>query len=669
MKIAPLTINNYKNIYHKKESSLITTQQLINKDETISNVYYTPINFYGKLTPTFIQEMQNLKDVRCPICNTKMLNKEQINNAFKDIPLIKTGEQLEAFIEKYREYINPMFNSVLATLSTIIAFSPDEAPVTILETLNEGLRNKTDAKIEQLKKALHEHTKANNTSEEVKKHFTYAEKKLDTLDVDISRMNYYKHISSIIKKAVVDYTGKEKHLLYTQLVEIFKQSVFEENLLIQAENYEHDLTDFFCKKLLSHSLSDLRKVYKDESATEENMLLSCGLCETSDKKFVYSVIKNKNIYYEYIYDMARRALNNEIPSGKSYPILVSENIRNHNSRISADLFQEDLKALYDELGVRPQKEIDFPLVDEPGTPCAYCGQITITHNEKQDLYTRIAKANSLPELLEIANSRKEVIKERYMPIINFAESLGEDINYIDETTFFSELQKQTWRNIEQTLWNAIPKLNRIASDNKLIGEDWKHIQSIIKYIENFLEKDTHKDSDFFPALKFKDFLIEQTASFKDRKELNDAVWDTCYEPIIDRYQLQKILTPIEAVADKLNSGLKAMFQSLFKRSVATIEHLDPKLKYASPKENPDQYKRYLGNRSANLAVACHECNIRKKATDLRLWISNIPSSITHFKNYLKYVKDLQKTKDLKYNPYEVAAQFKALTNKDLLPLD
>ena len=86
-----------------------------------------------------------------------------------------------------------------------------------------------------------------------------------------------------------------------------------------------------------------------------------------------------------------------------------------------------------------------------------------------------------------------------------------------------------------------------------------------------------------------------------------------------------------------------MFQSLFKRSVATIEHLDPKLKYASPKENPDQYKRYLGNRSANLAVACHECNIRKKATDLRLWISNIPSSITHFKNYLKYVKDLQKT--------------------------
>ena len=173
----------------------------------------------------------------------------------------------------------------------------------------------------------------------------------------------------------------------------------------------------------------------------------------------------------------------------------------------------------------------------------------------------------------------------------------------------------------------------------------------------------------FPIFNLKDFLIEHTTQFKDRKEINDAVWDTCYEPLLDEYQLQKILTPIDSVTEKLGSGLKAMFQTIFKRSVATIEHLDPKLKYVSTKENPNQYNNYLANRKANLVVACHECNIRKKATDLRLWVANIPSTITHFKEYLKYAKNLQKTKDFKYNVYEVAAQFKKLTGKDLLPLD
>lgn len=666
MRVTPL-VNSHKRILTPSRN--VDGDVLSKNNETnFVGINYRTVSMVSKLNPTFIQEMQNLKEVRCPICNTKMLNKEEFKQVLQDISQITTGADLQGFVTKYSECINPIFDPSLKTLKMIISENPSGEANNHLKRLQKTMLAESDLKINALMSTVSMMANDNVFPEESRLVLKNLEKRLSSLKQDASRVNYYRYISSLIKKSLTIFEARDKHKQFRNLIGIVEQPLFSENLLPQPEFEQVNHTEFFCRKLLGHSLSDIRKAFSEEEANTRNMLLSCSFCEAASKKFMFTVAKNKGVYYDYVYDMAKRALGGELSSSKDYPIKLMENVKKHFDRVSPDLFEPNVSALYEELGISPRKNVDFPLVDVSGVPCAYCGQKTITHKEKQGLYTSIANAQSKSEIFDIVQSRKDVIKPRYQPILSYYNRIKSNLENMDEEQVLVSLRRGAAKDITEGFWKAIADLNKVASEYKLAGEDRKDISAIIKKLDTYIRTFKPNGVEEFPLYEYKLAVIEHTKRFKDRKALNDAVWKAGYESFLDKYHLQKTLVPIESVAQKLGSALKAVAQTIFKHSVATIEHLDPKFKYSSPKSNPDLYKRYLGNRNANLVVACRECNVKKKTTDLRLWVAGSPSIISNFKSFLKYSRDIQKTQNLRYNVYEVATQFKKLTGRDITPL-
>ena len=170
----------------------------------------------------------------------------------------------------------------------------------------------------------------------------------------------------------------------------------------------------------------------------------------------------------------------------------------------------------------------------------------------------------------------------------------------------------------------------------------------------------------FPLPEYKEELFKLASHFNDRLDIRGAIWKACYEPILDSYQIQQVLDPLESVSQKLGSEVKAVLQTLFKRSVATVDHMDPKINFKLKKENPEQYNSYLRDRNSNLVVACRECNIKKGGSPLRLFVANKGHSVVyHFREYLKRAKEICRAKNIKYSTYEVAANFEKLTDREL----
>lgn len=665
IKYSLIKAHNSQNRIGLNDTANVDLQRDSRLDE-LSNLYYQPINFQHGLRIVFVKEMQALKGVRCPICNTKMLNQEELNKAFSEISEIVTGENLLEFINKYRENINGIFDDLInKRLADTIKNSPETNAFEILLNLRPKMMQSTDNQLKVLAGTLLAMSVADDTPLEARKLLKYGSKKVSSLKDDVSRFSYNKHLSLILRNALGAYSGKEYNQRYRALIGEAQKKIIEERLFHYTGTPDESVVEAFCKKILIYSKADLRKVYFKEDATQDNMVLSCGMCEVTNQKLIFSMVQNKENYYEYIYDMARRVLDGELPNSKAYPIELSENVRQRSMSIVPDISQPHLSALYNDLDRKPTRRVDFPLVDERGITCAYCGQETVTHEEKLELYQKIASAQSIPEMWEVVNNRREVIKSRYLPILRYFDNLGDNLYKVKESKLLPNMRKMAWKNIQEQLFTASKNLNKISSDFQLAGEDKTVVNNIVKLVDKYMLMKIPSNA-IFPLPEYKEELYGLASHFNDRLDIRGAIWKACYAPIVDCYQVQQVLAPLESVSQKLGSEVKAVLQTLFKRSVATVDHMDPKINFKLKKENPEQYNSYLRDRSSNLVVACKECNIKKGGSPLRLFVANKgPSVVFHFREYLKRAKTICSIKNIKYSTYEVAANFKKLTDREL----
>lgn len=670
MQITPIMQLKRLNITKSPEEKVSTNIALYPQNNTdISNIYYQPVNFKSKLTPGFVKEMQNLENVHCPICGTKMLNSDELKNVFNDIPQIVTGEQLQEFIAKYKDYVNPLFGKMLEALDDTINANPNTSSNEILKILKSQFDKQLDNKLQNLQINLKNIATMPETPASAKPNLLLAIKQVKYLPQNVSQFNFYKNLNhDILHNAFGYLSGTEKRHRINDLLQIVKQSIFVSNLFYKGEeNY----TEKFCSRLLINSKSDLKKVIHTDEAVPKNMALTCRLCESSNNRFAFHRYEHKDNYYNYVYDMAHRVLVGELTSNKTYPVELLEYIKKRfNYRITPDDSNKDLKALYKLLNITPLKNNEMlPLVHEKGINCAYCGQKTITHEEKQELFTQISNANTPRELAIIMDSKKDVLKPMFKPLIEHFMKLSLN-ETCKEENILPALQKFLYKNFHETCFSSIKNLNNLIKTKHLEGEEKYGVLNIIREIDKQLLIPQNKKG-YSDLAEYRKKFFEYTAFLPKTSELRTQIWNLGYYPFADNIFLQETLMPsqkLNTVMLKVGSKLKLVLQNIIRHSVATVDHMDPRKNYSSPPDKPDHYKRYLGDRTSNVVLSCSDCNHKKNDMNFKLWVSRCPNILTNFKNYLKQIRELQKSKDIKYNVYEVGTWFEKLSDTEIFPL-
>lgn len=652
------------------KKSHITLSQKQNEDfgvKTNSNhsqisVDNPRISFQAAISEKFVSQLQHLHGVHCPTCGVKMLAADELGSILNEIHNVSTAKQMMEFIDKYKEYINPKFENLLIKMRNMIGENTDQASDSVLAKLHDLSVKNSDNQIAQVSQTMKEMSKNREYSEDARRALVHGSKKLNSISKDVARMNYQKYVPVIIRNAVRGLDDSSQ--VFYSLNDNIRQALTEEGLLSIKPNWNVTLTQFFLNKLITRAKQVLKKVFVNQDASSENIMLSCSHCITTGE----NIFNNRYKYYNYIYDIAERVLEGGLSENKNYPIELIDSVA-HSSRrnLSPDKSHPVLIKLYDELNLHPYSKVVLPLVYEKDMHCAYCGQGVLTHHDKLGIYSQIVDAQSVNELRQIVLDKKEFIKPKFSMIANYFSALPENSS-VNEEAVIARLRKKVWDTIQDTIYKSIDGLHKISSKHKFVDEDFVAINSIVKDLDKImLTKFSLNDK--FPLVEYRNQLKANTDRFCNwRYKLRDEIWQVAYNKFQDLYLVQETLAPAPKVIEKATSPLKAILKLMFQKSVATVEHLDPRSKYFFQKEDPEQYKKYMADRQTNLVVACADCNKKKLGIDLKVWASRNPVILKNFAKYLKHIKELQKTRDIKYNVYEVASHFEKLSGKELPPI-
>jgi len=100
-----------------------TSKRISAQNNTISNVFYYPINFgfakprhYGSdkrdlMEKTGDFKIVNFNDITCPACGAKMINRGKMTRIYSDLSKLQPDEYLD-YLGKYKDYMRPVERSV-----------------------------------------------------------------------------------------------------------------------------------------------------------------------------------------------------------------------------------------------------------------------------------------------------------------------------------------------------------------------------------------------------------------------------------------------------------------------------------------------------------------------------------------------------------------------------
>lgn len=631
------------------------------------SAYYLPVNFCAKddKQVALINDLKSLKNLHCPYCGTKMLSADEMNDLQLEADKIKSVNNLFKFLNKYEDFINPRFSNIVAEVKHVGYANFDSTADEVLALCKKNMQQKSDDAYKFMLIDFDKLLQSGDLNEHDSAILSSCKDAVALIPENTpERVKIYKEFSKTMKNSVSQLQSPQKNKIYMRLNTAVRDSFFNEYLFEQKRGNETSLSKIFIKNLFGYSKSDTSIVTDKAPADTNNIMLTCKHCEVTGKSLSNKDLK-KHFYYNHIYELCRAALAGDLHENRSYPIRLQNSvIKNFNNRFAPDNLQPDLRALLKETGLKIPRYVEFPLTDIPGICCASCGQKTITHEQKAKIYQEIQDSETMPDLLGIFHKYREVIKPKYVPLIQEFERNLSQHSVISESGMEKLLKVFTYKNLQDTLTENIKNVEDISEAYDLKPEEAAAVRRFISQANN-LSLNLRPEK-LFPLEKYHDILSELAGSVNH--DIRREFWATCYRNIVNEYARQIVLIPPESVSYKGKSTLKIMAEYIFNHSLATVDHLDPKSKYNSKRQKNSRIG-YPENKYENLVVMCKDCNTSKSSTGLGHWVQRHPEMISNMEKYIMQVKQLSKDKIIgkkfEFYPYEVAAQFSRLTNIDI----
>lgn len=668
MKVLPVNFNSNISVtlHNAPQEKKIPNQNLTAYSTGLSSAYYLPVSFYGNDNQSVLtKDLKSLKNLHCPYCGTKMLSSDEIKDALSASAKVKSVNDLFKYLNKYEESINPRFKTVIGEVKHVGYANFNKSADEVLENCKQNMKQKSNEAYKLMLTDFDGLLENGEFSEHDKEVLEKCRKNIAEIPENIkTRIGIYKEFSKTLKSSVAELETPAKNKIYMHLNNNVRDAFFNEYLFEQRFGDETSLTKIFLKNLMQYSKSDVRRVSDKIPADIDNIMLSCKHCEVTGKNLRNKDLK-KQYYYNHIYELCRAALAGDLHENRAYPaMLQSSVIKNFNNRLAPDNLQPDLRALLKSTGIKNPRYVEFPLTDVPGIYCASCGQKTITHEQKAQIYAEIQDAETIHDLLGVFHKYREVIRPKYAPIVRELEKNIMQQPAIPEASLIKNLKVFAYKNIQDTLSYNIKNVEDIAETYRLKPEEEAAVRKFVSKANNLL-LNTRPDV-LFSLDSYYEILSELAGDLNSqtRKE----IWDACYPNIVADYARQIVLMPTQSVLDKGKPELKIMAEYILNHSLATVDHLDPKSKY-NYKRQKNKVSGFPENKYENLVVMCKDCNTSKSSESLNRWVKKPPEMIRNMEKYIAQVKQLRKDKIIgrkfDYYPYEVAAQFSRLTGIDI----
>ncbi len=667
-------INGNTSVNHNFSGSVEVSKENITtaKDNYGKSLYsYKPLNLQGIDTIAFIGELKSLDNMHCPLCGTKMLSEKEFQQAMKQAGEVKTPENFCNFLDKYAANIAPDLKNIVKDAKLMFYKLRNPEIESFLNVLAEGYAKNTAIAIDKTNEKFTNTLNDCNLTYNDKKILSDCQVEINHLYKNKSREALLKYLNASLRNTIKLLQTPKKDDIYNNLTCQLKKDcrlelLFNKSLASMAASDSKQKS--VLRNLLSYSKSDIHKVNNHKHAQQGtilNMILNCEHC-SAEQKNLYNLQSTEEIhnYYKHLQELAISALDGKLNSNKAYPIVLANFVRDtSHERINPDDNDVLLKQLSNITGVTKNRDVNFELVTHSGIPCYTCGQETITHEDKCDLFDKIKNTSSMYEIAQIFDDNKNIIKPQYLPVIEEFKSLLIKLPTANETDILSILRRNRYEQIKEELFNCASIAATTANINNYNEYNQNLINTYIEKTQNmFLDMDKDKKFDFY---KYQTTMKETIGELQDQNNSKYILTQKLIQKIKDLYGLQVILFPEKEVCNKVGNPIKVISQDIFKNSVATVKDLDVKI--------PNSDFNTLAQQKGRKIIMCKSCKKKQKDKNLKFWYKLHPEIKQNLPKYLHKVEELTKNKEItgfEYYPYEILENVRKLTDGDLdIPLN
>ena len=602
----------------------------------LPSFYYAPV--FGNLqTPDgenndFDKEIESLKDVHCPLCGVKMVSKEQKKDVLEEASHINDSKEFVELLKNHKERFYPRFKHLYDFITSEYEKNPDLSPLELIENTKNHGNQLIKAQLESCFQYLNNVQKSKALNYDDNRLIELCKHKIKALEHNQTDEFSFKEFKSILHDTIAQMSIYGKWEIYDNVKLPVWDLHFEKlSFCIDKSKLDEGCTPAYLlmKNILKFSTSNINYIFGDTSSKENkfyNKLLLCRQCsyeKGSVRRFLNSDSPESDINYKkYMSDIANHIVNDDFKIEPRYPLNLAgfvEKASNGRHKIAkgADIFIQLRAKLFDN-----DKDIDFDLVNFDNVPCAACGKDCISHKQKLDIFERIEKASSMQELETIIDDNIDVIRPKYMPLI---EVFKRDLHFypqISDEEMMKDLFENSSINIETQLRRNVKRLEKLLRSNEYSAADKHRIRQCIEGIKNdFLTQDKNH------LFEYADYrqLINATLlnlDSKNRYKYNNILKNN----IKDVFLPQTMLNVSDELKQRYHSATKVAIQNIFKMSVATRDHV-----LSRNHDGSDD--------KSNLVVLCKDCNQNKKAYSLKYEMYNHHEYKKNFVKYLNFVKD------------------------------
>lgn len=642
VKIYTLSNTNCKyNILNNKQNA---TTQSSNNNTELSNIYYTPINFKGKNDNYLTEQLMSLEGVHCPVCGTVMPNEENLQSIMEDFKSVKSANDFVEFLYRHEENIQPKFRSILDYSKRVANDNPDMSCESLMKILSSGSMKKFAAATKTTLYDINnfiETNKDNLSDNDILLMYQYNDEVNKLLE---NRSLSYKKYKQIAEETIKKLETDKKWEIYDKVKNKVRDASIYRYIFISTKSCENSGTptcESIVKNLFDMSSASITRVSDtiDNVDVEYNKVLECKHCKDSKLKLPYLLWTkvdgvNEN-FNKYIDDIGNAVLEDKLYKNTSYPLKVNALVKNLGKVDRSKNDNPILSKVKNKEFIEGLNEVKFEVLEFSNVPCACCGNMTITHNEKKVIENEIKNAKNLKELSDISHKYYKLIRQNYRPVINKFQRIVSERPKISDEDMLKCLKSYCNEEINNTLKRSV---ERFSDPDVLIKYNSRSRECLKEYVnktkENFLDLNKKKT---FPYSEYYDMLVNTIGKMDDYSR--DKILYGMKMSVKRKFFPQVILYSDRSSAKDYDSYLKYVISTIITKAVATKDHLQAS---------------HLGgsDNKENLVVMCKDCNNEKGTDDFKYFVKHHGQFKHNFVKYLAEVKKLVQTGQLEgYDTY------------------
>ncbi len=627
MKIYPINIFNKivnlpQNDYQTKQDPSVRA-----KNELIS-YSYSPVVFGADLNE-FKSQMLSLDDIHCPCCGNKMVSKAKEKELIKQAMHTRNIKEYANFLEKNKEYFHPEYQRFIVYVNKFAQKDPNLPFADMVRILSSKTSIIMRNHIENQVNYLEQLSKSRFFSESDKAKLLAGADYLKSIE----NIPKYNDLKNNLQETIGKMDSEKKWKIYDD-VKGDLHRIYKYNTALRYQDKNTlglPLQAVIVSNMLHHSKSN----YVEMSNTLRpdvrfNKFLLCNDCNLIYKSFgqIVRAENAKNNLSVYAADISKAISDRKLVNNSRYIYEFLSAVRGYTKggiAIERSVMQSEAKNLIFKEG---KSQYMFSKYED--IPCACCGTPMLTHDQKVDLYKQIIQSDSIHELMNLVKVNSKYINPRFENVLKRIERLLEENQNISENELLESMRKLSANDIRAQLEKNMLAVIDYQSNHKLNYIDNKLIDDYVAAIKR--EYRDFKDDDEFINTNFERIINDTLKQVSQTHQSKIVV--LAKKNIRQLHVENHLLYPMPHVVEKVGGVFKAIFEDIFKGSVITVDHIEPR-----DSSGADEYFNKIGY--------CKSCNREKTNMEFRNWLKIHPEIRVNLPKHLRKISEIIKREKIK----------------------